>query len=252
MRRRTFRGPPSRSSLGMEMSTSGDERSTPDAGPPCGHVFVSHSHDDRAVAGRLVHRLEGHGIKCWIAPRDIRPGEDWAAALAEAVETASALVFLLSATSAESSHCAKELDLAQGAGVAQVPVRLDVTLLSGGMKYRLSGRHWLDSSDDEEAWVDALADVLEPGRRNPVATVPPSPPSQTSPPRRGAGETPRVDRTVASSTPGTASARRAALTGGSGLATSTVCGASTRTGRRRGRHPPSIGCLRLDRSRAPC
>lgn len=187
------------------MSTSGDERSTPDAGPPCGHVFVSHSHDDRAVAGRLVHRLEGHGIKCWIAPRDIRPGEDWAAALAEAVETASALVFLLSATSAESSHCAKELDLAQGAGVAQVPVRLDATPLSGGLKYRLSGRHWLDISDDEEAWVDALADVLEPGRRTPVATVPSSPPSQRP------GETPHVDGTVTSTTSGTKRPRRAAL-----------------------------------------
>ena len=38
-------------------------------------VFVSYASQDAAVANSIVENLEPHGLKCWIAPRDVsRPG----------------------------------------------------------------------------------------------------------------------------------------------------------------------------------
>ena len=37
-------------------------------------VFVSYAHQDRTVANAVFATLEAHGIRCWIAPRDILPG----------------------------------------------------------------------------------------------------------------------------------------------------------------------------------
>lgn len=42
-------------------------------------VFISYSSKDKPVADATVAVLEANGIRCWIAPRDIRPGADWSA-----------------------------------------------------------------------------------------------------------------------------------------------------------------------------
>ncbi len=40
-------------------------------------VFVSHSSRNKVIADAICARLEQHGIRCWIAPRDIDPGRDY-------------------------------------------------------------------------------------------------------------------------------------------------------------------------------
>ena len=37
-------------------------------------LFVSHVTEDRAAAMEIVEELERRNVKCWIAPRDVRPG----------------------------------------------------------------------------------------------------------------------------------------------------------------------------------
>lgn len=49
-------------------------------------VFISYSVKDKVVADAVVASLEGHDIRCWYAPRDIKPGEDWAEAITRAIE----------------------------------------------------------------------------------------------------------------------------------------------------------------------
>jgi len=41
-------------------------------------VFISHSVKDKAVAEAIVARLEAESVTCWVAPRDVVPGADWA------------------------------------------------------------------------------------------------------------------------------------------------------------------------------
>ena len=38
-------------------------------------LFVSHVAENRVSAMEIVDELERRGTRCWIAPRDVRPGE---------------------------------------------------------------------------------------------------------------------------------------------------------------------------------
>ncbi|WP_179468215.1 TIR domain-containing protein [Mycolicibacterium vinylchloridicum] len=41
-------------------------------------VFISHSSLDEPAADAVCAELEARGIRCWTAPRDIRPPEELA------------------------------------------------------------------------------------------------------------------------------------------------------------------------------
>ncbi len=40
-------------------------------------VFISYSKQDAGVAKKFLKGLESPGISCWMAPRDIEPGQTW-------------------------------------------------------------------------------------------------------------------------------------------------------------------------------
>jgi hypothetical protein len=47
-------------------------------------VFISYSNQDKAVADAVCAMLEASKIRCWIAPRDVPPGQPWPAAIIRA------------------------------------------------------------------------------------------------------------------------------------------------------------------------
>ena len=55
-------------------------------------VFISYSSRDKAVADAVCATLEGRKIRCWIAPRDIPPGQAWPSALTKAVSESKVFV----------------------------------------------------------------------------------------------------------------------------------------------------------------
>ena len=48
-------------------------------------VFLSYSSKNKNVADAVVAEFEQHGIRCWYAPRDIVPGEEWVSAIHDAI-----------------------------------------------------------------------------------------------------------------------------------------------------------------------
>ncbi|MGO9039968.1 MAG: toll/interleukin-1 receptor domain-containing protein, partial [Steroidobacteraceae bacterium] len=48
-------------------------------------VFVSYASADAGIAEQACAALEAAGVPCWIAPRDVRPGDPYAAAIVEAI-----------------------------------------------------------------------------------------------------------------------------------------------------------------------
>ena len=59
-------------------------------------VFISHSSKDEIVANEICDSFERNSIKCWIAPRDIAPGSDWADAINSAIKNSSIMVLVFS------------------------------------------------------------------------------------------------------------------------------------------------------------
>jgi len=48
-------------------------------------VFVSYSSVNKLIADAACAMLEAQAIRCWIAPRDIMPAQDWSDAIIDAI-----------------------------------------------------------------------------------------------------------------------------------------------------------------------
>ena len=108
-------------------------------------VFVSYSNKDKNVANAVVAGLEGEGIRCWIAPRDITPGRSWGEAINEAIEGSRFMVIVLSANSNQSKQVVREVERAVAHNVIIIPFRIEDIDPTGAMAYFLSTEHWLDA-----------------------------------------------------------------------------------------------------------
>lgn len=108
-------------------------------------VFLSHSHHDKVFADAICHSLEAHGIRCWVAPRDIRPSEDWAEAIIDALDAARVLVLVFSSNSNSSPQVRREVERAVSKGLHILPLRIENVPLSKSLEYFISTQHWLDA-----------------------------------------------------------------------------------------------------------
>jgi hypothetical protein len=112
-------------------------------------VFLSHSHVDKVFADAICHKLEANGTRCWVAPRDIRPAEDWAEAIINAMDNARVLVLVFSASSNSSPQVRREVERAVNKGLHVLPFRIENVPLSKSLEYFISTQHWLDAIDGE-------------------------------------------------------------------------------------------------------
>ncbi|MES2151158.1 MAG: toll/interleukin-1 receptor domain-containing protein [Pseudomonadota bacterium] len=111
-----------------------------------GHdVFLSHSNADKRHAEAICGALEARAIHCWVAPRDIRPGADWAEAIIDAMDQARVLVLVLSAQSNSSPQVRREVERAVNKGLSLLTFRIEDVALSKSLEYFLSTQHWLDA-----------------------------------------------------------------------------------------------------------
>lgn len=110
-------------------------------------VFLSHSSKDKPIADKVCQFLEEKGLSCWIAPRNIVPGSDWAASISTAITASKVFLLIYSENSAASSQVGRELSLAESKDdVFVVPYKVDETELSGSFEYYLTGAHWISAN----------------------------------------------------------------------------------------------------------
>ncbi len=108
-------------------------------------VFLSYASSDKNRALELCLLLEEQCIACWIAPRDVIPGSDYAEAIIRAIESTATIVLLLSASSNASVHVRHEVERATSKGKRVIPVRLENISPGPALELHLSSAHWLDA-----------------------------------------------------------------------------------------------------------
>jgi hypothetical protein len=108
-------------------------------------IFVSYSSKDKPVADAVVAGLEGQGIRCWIAPRDVLPGTSWGDAIVSAIASSKIMVVVLSENSNNSRQVIREVERAVASNVIIIPFRIENIDPTGAMAYFLSTEHWLDA-----------------------------------------------------------------------------------------------------------
>jgi len=144
-------------------------------------IFVSYSSEDKAVADAVVSALENSGLRCWVAPRDIKPSADWGDSITEAISACKMVLLIFSGHSNRSKHVRDEIYLAISEEKTILPFRIENLDPTGSMRLHLSSRHWLDAY--QPSWqthinrlVGSAADSLGHERVPPAAqVVPPAP-----------------------------------------------------------------------------
>jgi hypothetical protein len=146
-------------------------------------VFVSHSSKDKTTADAVCAILESNSIRCWVAPRDILPGEDWGESIVRAIRGAKVMVLVFSAAANTSPHILREVERAVSGGITIIPMRIEEIVPTKALEYFLSCPHWLDAfSPPMDRHLQQLAQVVQriirpaEGEIAPPAPPPPPPP----------------------------------------------------------------------------
>ncbi len=108
-------------------------------------VFLCHASEDRATAEAIVAALENAGVGCWIAPRDVAPGTDYAQAIIAGLSSSRMLVLVLSAASNDSPHVRREVERAVSRDLVILPVRVEEISPSRSLEYYISDTQWFEA-----------------------------------------------------------------------------------------------------------
>ena len=156
-------------------------------------VFISHSSNDHKVAQTICTALEHRGLVCWMASRDVGPGQNYMDAIVRAIRDAKVMVLVFSQNANISSEILKELSLASKYKVNVIPARIEDVVPSEAFELEFATRQWIDLFDNWEreierltSWIISIA-PLEPktdaaAKRVGSAVHPGSPPTPKPPP----------------------------------------------------------------------
>jgi hypothetical protein len=147
-------------------------------------VFISHSSQDHEVAVRVCEALEQRGLGCWLASRDVGPGDNFQEAIVRAICAVRAMVLVFTGSANNSDEIKKEIALASHYHLAVIPVRVEDVLPTGAFLYELSTRQWIDAFDDWDRAMSRLADQIGGMARGPAA-APAAPAASTDPAATG-------------------------------------------------------------------
>jgi hypothetical protein len=135
-------------------------------------IFISHSSTDAVIAAQICSQLEGKGVTCWIAPRDVSLGNEYGKSIIDAIENAEGFVLVLSSHSNKSRAVLAELEKAFSAGLPLFPVRIQDVVPSKQIELFVRSAQWLDAfAPPLNFHINRLADMLQP-RANRRVEVP--------------------------------------------------------------------------------
>ena len=117
-------------------------------------IFISHSSVDAELAAEVCRRIEAWGYPCFLAPRDIPSGKEYAEALVEGIDESSLMVLLMSKRANESPHVLREVERAVSHNIPILVYKIEEVELSKSMEYFLMTHQWIDATVTAD--VDAI------------------------------------------------------------------------------------------------
>ena len=150
-------------------------------------VFISYASEDKITADAVCFGLEKEGIRCWIAPRDILPSDNYDDAIIQAIDNARVMVVIFSSNIFQSQYVKSEVEYAFSKNLIIAPFRIEAITPEGGLKLYLGRKHWLDAMTPPlEDHIYKLVTTLRPMLAVPAgATLPVPVPAPQVEPRVG-------------------------------------------------------------------
>ena len=128
--------------------------------PPDFAAFISHAKGDQKRAREIAALLEARGLKCWIAPRDVRPGQSYGDEIIRGIEKSRAFILILSKGSNDSPFVAREVERAVSKRKPIFPIRIEEVEPSSALELFVSSTQWIDAFSGSDSHVDSLANLL--------------------------------------------------------------------------------------------
>ena len=126
-----------------------------------GQIFLSYSSEDQRAAAEICRLLELQGVDCWIAPRDVSPGEDYGVQIIDAIEAARAMVLVLSDHANSSTFVKNEIERAISKNKVVIPFRIENVQPSRALELFISRSQWIDAwTPPLEARIQVLATAI--------------------------------------------------------------------------------------------
>jgi TIR domain len=118
-------------------------------------AFISYASADKEKAFEICESLESGGSRCWIAPRDVRAGREYANEIVLGIEHSRCFVLVLSEAANQSEFVRREVERAVSKRKPVFPIRIEEVLPSPALELFVSATHWID------AWSGALVKHVE-------------------------------------------------------------------------------------------
>lgn len=158
-------------------------------------VFISYCSEDKEVADAVCAGLEARKIRCWIAPRDVPPGESWGRSIVHAIAGGKIMVVIFSGHTNRSRHVMNEIERAVSHEVTIIPFRIEAVTPSEDIELFISSCHWLDAlTPPIEAKIGELAVAVQRALGKPAGTAQPG---EASAPSASIAAAPRRPRSSA-------------------------------------------------------
>lgn len=132
-------------------------------------VFISHSSKNSDIAEKLCGKLEEKGFPCFLAPRDIRSGCEYAEEIINGIDNSDVIVLLLSEASNSSPHVLREIERAVSKKKPIIVYKLEEVSLSKSLEYFLMTHQWINAKPgkDYDEIVSRVSEYAEQHDGNP-------------------------------------------------------------------------------------
>ncbi len=105
------------------------------------NVYICHSLYDNHVADNICLFLELNGVKCWMAPRDVKRNERHAKAVYNSIRRCDVVVVVYTKNTNKAEYVIDELDIAFKAKRRIIPFLVDDSTMNAELNYYLPTRY---------------------------------------------------------------------------------------------------------------
>ncbi|MGN0375439.1 MAG: DUF6273 domain-containing protein [Butyrivibrio sp.] len=109
------------------------------------YIFISHSSTDASIANELCNAIESNGDRCFLAPRDIRSGYEYAAEIITGIDKSDVMLLILSEEANKSPHVLREVERAVTKSIPIIVYKLEDVVLSKSLEYFLMAHQWMNA-----------------------------------------------------------------------------------------------------------
>lgn len=111
-------------------------------------IFISKSTKDDFLANAICDALESLSFECWIAPRNIKPGEIWTKEIMKGIRGCDVFLSLMTLDSDDSPHCEREIGIADSFSKKLMGIKVGEYEVNETYRYYLKSLQMISISDN--------------------------------------------------------------------------------------------------------